>query len=186
MECQDVYRLMNRYIDGEITLEEEKVLEFHLGRCKVCQTEFSQLKDMNLMLNTLEPVHDFTDQVLAKIRAEKQMPKLKRWVPQTFGSWVKVAAVILLCVFLASHLYPKPAHEVIISKGQVKTEVSQEGTQKMTVLDGEIRVKGLEGKLTAINSQIVFEGEKADLHGNMWEGLWEKVKEFFSRLAEIF
>lgn len=186
MECQDVYRLMNRYIDGEITLEEEKVLEFHLGRCKACQKEFSQLKDMDLQLNTLEPTHDFTNRVMATIKAEKETPRLKRWMPQTFSGWVKVAAVILLCFFLMSHLYPKPAQEVIISKGQVQTEVSKEGTHKLTVVDGEIRVKGLEGKWTAINSKIVFEGKKADLKVNMWEDLWAKIKGFFSGLAEIF
>ena len=184
MECQDVYKLMNRYIDDEISPEEEKVLEVHLGRCKSCQTKFSQLKELKTRLNTVEPTHTFTFEVMAKIKAEKES-KFRQMLPKSLGGWAKVAAVVFLCFFLVSQLFPKPGgEEVIISKGQVRTEMSQEGTQQMTVVDGEIRVKGIKGGLTAINSKIVF--EKADLHNSIWAELWRKIKELFSGVTQLF
>lgn len=186
MECQDVYKLMNRYIDQEITAEEEKVLEFHLGRCKDCQKEFSRLKEMNEILNTLEPSHDFTVNVMARIKKER-VSLYRRWLPKSRTGRIAVAAAILFGVLLISPAFgPGPAQEMIISSGQVQTQVNDSGEKQMTVVDGEIRIKGLNGKVTAINSQIVFEGTTADLDISWWGQVKQKISALYQRVSRWF
>lgn len=181
MECQEVFKLMNRYIDGEITPEEEKVLEFHLGRCKACQIEFSQLKEMSEFLSTMEPAHDFTAKVLAKVQVGKRV-SFKRWLPRTRTGWVAAAAVFLLCVLTVTpFLGPRAEPQLIISSGQVQTEISQDGEQKLTVKDGEVRVQGLNGMFTAINSNVIFEGTQT---AGLNQGLWDRIKTTFIEVYE--
>ncbi len=177
MDCQDVYKLMNRYIDQEITLEEERVFEFHLGRCLKCQKEFSGLKELSSFLDTLEPPRDFTDKVMARIQEEKN-PFYKKWKFKSYHKWVGVAATIILCIFLMSSLGSKPT-EMIISSGQVETQTNEQGQQELTVIDGEIIIKGLEGTFNAINSQIYLDNTRADLKIGIWDKVMYKIQEIF-------
>lgn len=184
MDCQEVYKLMNHYIDNEITPEEEKVLEFHLGRCTACQKEFSKLKEMCMTMNTMQPSHDFTVQVMGKI--QKHKTARKRWLPKTYVGWASaVAAVILLCILVSPFWGTKTDPELIISSGQVQTVPGEKG-QDLTVVDGEIHVKGHSGMLTAINSQIIFEGTKADLNKGIFDQIVDGVKHFFEKIRDWF
>jgi hypothetical protein len=184
MDCQEVYKLMNHYIDNEITPEEEKVLEFHLGRCKACQKEFSQLKEMCTTMSTMQPSHDFTTKVMGRIQKEKK--SRKRWVPKTYVGWATAAAAVLLCFILIAPLWGSRADsELIISSGKVQSVPGDQG-QDLTVVDGEIRVKGHNGVLTAINSKIIFEGTKADLNKGLWDQIVDGVNQIFEKIQSWF
>lgn len=184
MDCQEVYKLMNRYIDNEITPEEERVLEVHLERCKVCQKEFSQLKEMCSGLGTMGPSHDFTAKVMGRIQKERQARK--RWLPKTYLGWGIAAAVVFICFLLVSPLWSSQSDsEVIISSGQVQAVPGENG-QDLTVVDGEIRVTGHSGVLTAINSQIIFEGTKANVHKGIWDQITDGVKRVWGAILGWF
>ncbi len=181
MDCQDVYKLMNRYIDREITIEEERVLEFHLGRCTNCQKEFSKLKEMSFLLDTLELSHDFTSKVMTKIQEEKK-PLITRLIPKSSYKWVGIAATILLCIVLISSRNGLKTTEMIISSGQVQTETNEQGEQKLTVVDGEILVKGLEGTFNAINSQVYLDTTRADFKMGIWDHVKYKIRDIFNQI----
>lgn len=185
MDCQDVYNLMNRYIDGEIMPEEERVLEFHLGRCKGCQREFAELKEMNEFLNTLEPTHDFTQQVMAKVHTGKEQ-RVRRWLPKTYQGWTAVAATLLVCLFLVHGWLDSKDPQVIISQGQVTQGVNETGENELTVVDGKIEINGLKGSLKAINSQILVKGTRADLHETWWDRFKEHLNQFVDKVTSWF
>ncbi|AZR73164.1 hypothetical protein BBF96_07060 [Anoxybacter fermentans] len=180
MDCQNAYKLMNRYIDGEITSEEEKVLEFHLLRCRGCQKEFGEIKELNLMLNTLYPSYDFTSKVMARIEEEKGSG-IRRRFKRGKWLWIGAVAVILLCIFLFSNLFDRDM-ELIISSGQVKTENNKSGQRELTVVDGEIRINGLAGTLNAINSQIYLEGVRADFGMGFFDSIKYEIKEIYLKI----
>lgn len=181
MDCPDVFNLMNRYIDGEITPEEERVLEFHLGRCKDCQQEFAEMKEMNIFLNTLEPSHNFTDQVMTKIQEEKKN-RYKRWLPKSLKGWTSVAAILLLCTFLSNGWVGLNKPQVIISQGQVTHRVGENGEKELTIVDGKIEINGLKGTLNAIDSQIMVKGTRADLEDNWWDRFKDHVKSIYLKV----
>lgn len=188
MDCQNVYKLMNRYIDGEITQEEERVLEFHLERCRDCQIEFGQLKELDILLNSLEPSRNFTTTVIQQIQ-EKKRSKFKRWLPKTKKGWLGVAAVILLCFYLFPPWFMRTSEPgLIISSGEIVSGTTENGEHELRVENGEIWIKDLEGTLTAINSQIFLENPEAEVKENIFAkikqgiiNLYNKIKSYFIR-----
>ncbi len=186
MDCQAVYELMNRYIDDEITPEEERVLEFHLERCRDCQKTFGEFKDLNLLLNSLEPSKNFTNNVMAKIQKSKQFNPNK-WIYIHRKSLIGVAAVFLLFVLvLAPWSNNKNSADIIISQGQVERGITPEGNQAVTVRNGEVTIKGLNGTFNAINSQIILEKTTADLKSGLWGQFRYKIQNLYFQVKGWF
>lgn len=184
MDCQAVFKLMNRYLDEEINLEEERVLEFHLERCHQCQKLFGELKSMHLLLNTLEPSHDFTTKIMGKINDTKENGS--KWLARLQKSWIGVAIVILLLIFSLSIFRSPTTPELIISSGHVQTGVGLTGQQELIVKEGKITIRGLPGTVEAINSQIVLQKTSADLNLNIFEQMKDRLGQFYQQIKTFF
>lgn len=186
MDCQAVYELMNRYLDAEISLEEERVLEFHLERCHHCQKLFGELKDLHIQLNSLEPSHDFTANVMGKIYHTKALPS--RWFGNLRQKQKRVAVAILFLVFGSFFLQSivRPTPEVIISEGHIQTGISATGERELIVKEGKIKITGLSGTVQAINSQIVFQKTSADLYSGFFSQVKEKIYQLYQQIKVWF
>jgi predicted anti-sigma-YlaC factor YlaD len=72
-----------KYLDGEINIEEEKLLNEHLKLCKECRLEFAALKDTYSMLENVEleePPDNVEQAVLSQIeREDAARNRIKAW-----------------------------------------------------------------------------------------------------------
>jgi len=77
--CEKYIPLMSDYIDGDLTLEEKKVIDTHFHDCEKCRNFFHSFKNSIQLIEYLEinscppEVKDRLDQILSsKIKQKKQ------------------------------------------------------------------------------------------------------------------
>lgn len=99
-ECKDFQRLMNRYLDGEITQGEKTLLDRHITMCRDCSREF---KALQLGLDTLASIHvpepdaGFTSDTVKKAFRAKRILARRQKVMTWFlaGLTVMISALIV-------------------------------------------------------------------------------------------
>ena len=70
MACKVYQDLIDKYIEGLVTLEEKNILERHIKVCPECRQEMKDLKQIIKAANSLEPVElplDFMPNLMEKI-----------------------------------------------------------------------------------------------------------------------
>jgi anti-sigma factor RsiW len=81
MKCRQIYPLMQAYLDGEVTPEEERQVEAHIRACQVCR---HRLVDLARTANRIsddqriDPSEDFTRRLLAQLHESKPTTKQPR------------------------------------------------------------------------------------------------------------
>ena len=77
----EVVQYMHEYLDGEISPDEEQVLNEHLESCEECQKLFDELSDAVAFLEHAEPMQapaGFAEGVMARLPQSIQQKKKKR------------------------------------------------------------------------------------------------------------
>lgn len=80
MDCEHMLDLMQRYVDLDLTAEEEEQLNEHVDHCSQCATAFARLKalsDALLQLPKVTPKYSIVDAILPKL-AEYDMQMQER------------------------------------------------------------------------------------------------------------
>lgn len=54
MKHQDIKTLISAYREGELNVEERRLVEEHLAGCAECRTEFEELKQLEEVLNKMQ------------------------------------------------------------------------------------------------------------------------------------
>lgn len=198
MQCSQTYvELMHKFLDEEITTEEEKQLRNHLNGCPSCQSHFQELKKAIAFVQSTAHIQaplNFTNNVMANLPKEKPVATYQRWVKahpmlaaaavfiilmggSVFSTWNNNAE---LSVSKQSNLQIKD-HTVIVPKGEVV-----EGD--VIVRNGDLKIEGeVHGDVVVINGdqymasagQVTGEIEEID---EVFGWLWYNTKSFFSRL----
>jgi anti-sigma factor RsiW len=103
--------LLNRYVDGEVTVEEEQRVERHLRRCAGCRRFTQQQKQMaqqlRLEVHDARQAEDFDRLEMRIKRAVGRRPQLRESLP----SWkllLPVGATAALALFFFSSLFQPP------------------------------------------------------------------------------
>lgn len=55
MKCKDAHRMMNAWIDGELSPDKRTVFEHHLTRCETCSERAQDLQRLTDLLGTRSP-----------------------------------------------------------------------------------------------------------------------------------
>jgi len=74
MNCNQIKKLINPYIDQILQAETAQQVEEHLKSCPICREEYQRLKKMITYLNSLSEVNapkNFNQNIMAKISKEK-------------------------------------------------------------------------------------------------------------------
>ena len=101
--CREYEGLISAFIDGEITEPERAKLMEHMAACPACQSYFDDQIAIHDALTGLEAQApaDFSEQVMARVRAmpqERPQEEKKRIV---FPSWRRWAALAACCALAA-------------------------------------------------------------------------------------
>lgn len=70
MNCKNANKLINRYIDGELSKSQSKELEFHLNSCSNCSKVYSKTKSS---LDLLKPTSEIEEQAFYYTRLKQKM-----------------------------------------------------------------------------------------------------------------
>lgn len=173
MKCkQEATKLMHKYLDGELTKEEEGHLRSHLQSCEACQRHFHELKRTITLINSTEHIsasENFTKNVMRNLPKEKKRVGYRRWFKA--HPIVTAAAIFFLFMFGGVFSAWNQEGQVTVSKQQgliiqESTVIVPEGVTvegDLVVKNGDLEIKGtVDGDVVLINGKYLNEELKGD------------------------
>jgi hypothetical protein len=138
MNHAETFPLLNDYVDGDLTLQQQIELEAHLRACMECQAQVRQLRSLLFeaakLPRSIEPLHDLWPEV--KVRITRQAPILPmRPIKARLSGWtqhITTAAAILLVAVGSFYLSSRPSASwrVVALQGTPRiasTEIMEQG-----------------------------------------------------------
>ena len=205
MKCdKEVFSLIHKYFDEEITESERVFLNDHLKDCEDCRAHMNQLKKSIAFIQSashIETPANFTNFVMSSLPQQKPSVGWKHWVRK---HPIFVAASIFI-IFMASStvsmwvdggdqlsvsgqanlIIDKERNVVVVPEGEIV-----EGD--LLIKNGSIQIDGqVNGNITVINGQK-YMASAGQVAGNIEEinkgldWLWYNVKSFFADVINIF
>jgi len=112
MECEEIHRLLNAYLDGELDQERQLEVERHLILCASCESLAREHQELRAFFKIGAIRYKAPLQLKAKILAAAQREEAKQRFAFLRQSWIYAAAVITLGLFLALNiLFPDTQKE---------------------------------------------------------------------------
>ncbi|WP_203340732.1 anti-sigma factor family protein [Planococcus beijingensis] len=197
---ENVLHLMDDYLDGDISQNDERQLREHLESCSDCRKLYQELSKTIAFVQSASHIQapaDFVQKTMARLPKEKQRAGVQRW----FRRHPMLAAAALFCVLMSAALFTNfnddqqfafTKQPNLVVDGQ--TVIVPEGEKvvgDLTVRNGDLRVEGeLEGDVTIVNGQYmassgVITGEIEEID-QAFEWLWYTIKNGFKEAAAIF
>ncbi|MBD8069805.1 anti-sigma factor family protein [Bacillus sp. PS06] len=153
MNCPtDTIQLMHKYLDEEITHEEENTLRKHLDNCADCMKHFHELKKSIALVQStshIEAPSDFTMKIMENLPKEKKTVSFNRW----FKNHPMLTAASLFILLMTGSVFSLWDNNQEFSVTKQPNLVIENNT--VIVPEGEI----VEGNVTVKNGSIVIEGE---------------------------
>lgn len=109
MNCRDFEPLIQRYLDGDISIEERSAVEKHIKECEVCRLELAEFEKLSHMLSSLEKLptpKDFLQNVRIKIDAKQGIfQKLILLFSQHLRLRHSFGIAAIICAFIALFMW---------------------------------------------------------------------------------
>ncbi|MBH0231732.1 zf-HC2 domain-containing protein [Halobacillus yeomjeoni] len=166
MDCnKQAVALMHKYMDGDLTQEEERRLRHHLQACSTCQNHFHELKKTTTLIKNTGPVSapkNFTSNVMANLPKEKKKKRYTRFLQK--HPILTAAAVFFILMFSSVFTTWNQDQQVTVSKQENleirdNTVIVPEGVTvngDLVVRNGDLRIEGqINGDVTIINGDII-------------------------------
>ncbi|HLS09589.1 zf-HC2 domain-containing protein [Lentibacillus sp.] len=212
MNCSnEAVELMHKYLDHDLTKEEEQKLRIHLEDCEACQKHFHELeRTIKLIQNTeqIKAPADFKDNVMQNLPAEKKSVKYTRW----FKAHPVLTAAAIFFIFMFSGMFSTwdQNGELVVSKQENleirgDTVIVPEGVTvdgDLVVKNGNLRIDGtVDGDVRLINGELIEEEDTIEGSGlmasagevngdlqqvdQMFEWLWLHLKDLFKNIFSL-
>jgi anti-sigma factor RsiW len=202
MSCSSEFvQLLHKYMDHEVTSEEEKKIKEHLQTCKECYQHFHELeKTVALVKSTshIEAPIDFTKAVMDKLPKEKRTVSWKRW----FKGHPLLAAASMFVLLMTGSLFSawnedqdfsvSKQSNLVVENSKVTVPKGEVVKGDVTVKNGELIIEGtIQGDVTVINGdnylaqagQVTGEIEEVD---ELFEWLWYHIKSISQDVVGVF
>jgi anti-sigma factor RsiW len=202
MSCSSEFvQLLHKYMDHEVTSEEEKKIKEHLQTCKECYQHFHELeKTVALVKSTshIEAPADFTKAVMDKLPKEKRTVSWRRW----FKGHPLLAAASMFVLLMTGSLFSawnedqdfsvSKQSNLVVENSKVTVPKGEVVKGDVTVKNGELIIEGtIQGDVTVINGdnylaqagQVTGEIEEVD---ELFEWLWYHIKSISQDVVGVF
>jgi anti-sigma factor RsiW len=202
MSCSSEFvQLLHKYMDHEVTSEEEKKIKEHLQTCKECYQHFHELeKTVALVKSTshIEAPTDFTKAVMDKLPKEKRTVSWRRW----FKGHPLLAAASMFVLLMTGSLFSawnedqdfsvSKQSNLVVENSKVTVPKGEVVKGDVTVKNGELIIEGtIQGDVTVINGdnylaqagQVTGEIEEVD---ELFEWLWYHIKSISQDVVGVF
>jgi len=142
MNCKNIKKLLQLYLDEALTFGEKQLVEKHLETCPACRAELKSLSAVVRLIKSLPEIStppDFTDKLMSKISQIKekerervipawQMSLKNLWgTPRYRYSLVSILTVAVFCVFTFVFLFhpsPLPGQRETLAQVEVTFTIS--------------------------------------------------------------
>jgi anti-sigma factor RsiW len=100
MDCNEVRRLLDAYVDGEIELTRQLDVEAHLAGCTACKKEAEAAIEFSHSIQMNTPVYKAPPELKAEVRAmlRKVSKSESGWISELRRPLVYATAVLLVCL----------------------------------------------------------------------------------------
>ncbi len=166
MNCsKESVGLMHKYLDGDITRQEEEQLRIHLQGCELCQKHFHELKRAVTLVQSTEQVTapaDFTTKVMQRLPEEKKRMGYLRWF-KTHPA-LTAAAIFVILMFGGVLSAWNENNSLVVSKQENlvirgDTVIVPEGETvegELIVKNGNLRIDGtVDGNVVLVNGELI-------------------------------
>ncbi|WOV87249.1 anti-sigma factor [Sporosarcina oncorhynchi] len=189
---QPVIHLMHAYLDGDISREDEQLLQEHLNTCPQCKDIMEEFKMSELFLQSASPIEapdGFVSGVMSRLPKEKSQAGISRILRRH----PLMAAAALFFLLMSATLFSNFSNNQqfsftkqpnLVIEGE--TVVVPEGEiikGDLVVKNGNIRIEGeVDGNVTVIRGSK-YMASTAVVTGNIeeidkaFDWLWYKIKE---------
>jgi anti-sigma factor RsiW len=105
MNCGEVNRFLDAYLDGELDAQQEHRLERHLGLCPSCQSLAQERQEFASFFMTDPVAYSAPPQLKARILATVHRKQARQRFASSCWPWVYATAVVISSLFLALSLF---------------------------------------------------------------------------------
>lgn len=202
MSCSSEFvQLLHKYMDHELSSDEEKKVKEHLQSCKECYQHFHELeKALALVKSTshIEAPKDFTQAVMNSLPKEKKTVSWNRWLK---GHPLLAAASLFLLLMTGSlfsawsedqHFSVSKHSNLVVENSKVTVPEGEVVKGDVTVKNGTLIIEGtIEGDVTVINGEkyLASAGHvtgKIEEVDEMFEWLWYHIKSLSQEVVGVF
>ncbi|WP_226671351.1 anti-sigma factor family protein [Metabacillus litoralis] len=207
MSCSNEFiQLLHKYMDQELSEEDETRVKDHLHICEKCYHHFHELeKAVALVQSTshIEAPSDFTSAIMNRLPKEKRTVSWNRW----FKGHPLLSAASLFLLLMTGSLFSawnEDQHFSVSKQSNLVVENSRVTVPEGEVVEGDVTVKNgtlsiegtINGDVTVINGEII-NGEKyvasagqvtGDINevNELFEWLWYHIKSTSKDVVSIF
>ncbi|AOV06563.1 anti-sigma factor family protein [Sporosarcina ureilytica] len=191
---EQIVHYMHAYLDGDISRDDERVLNEHLKQCTSCQELMDDLIGAVQFIEKAEHIQapsGFVDGVMARLPKEKSQAGIQRWLRRhpllaAVAMFFILMSVSVLSSYGNDQQFSVTKQPNLIVEGE--TVIVPEGEVikgDVVVKNGELRVEGeVDGNVTVIHgskymaSTAVVTGTSQEID-KAFDWLWFKIKETF-------
>lgn len=147
MRCAQVASLVERYIDGALSLKEAAAVDMHIGTCPSCAEQIATARRLVAVLGAepmLKAPRDFADRVMEAVyRQQPSAERVPLRAPLPVYRRLGLSFVLTAIVLTASLLIPSVAYPSFF--GGQRTEVGAARTVKRAIASADSAVRGILG-----------------------------------------
>ena len=197
--CQEpVIHLMHAYLDGDISREDEQILQKHLASCESCRETMDEMKLSALFLMEAPPIETpegFVSGVMARLPKEKSQAGFQRLLRRH----PLVAAAALFLILMSATLFSSFGNDqqfsftkqpnLVVEGETVVVPAGEVVKGDIVVKNGNLRIEGeVDGNVTVIHgskymaSTAIVTGKSEEID-KAFDWLWYNIK---STVKEIF
>ncbi|MDQ0232399.1 anti-sigma factor family protein [Metabacillus malikii] len=201
MSCSSEFvHLLHKYMDQELTTQEEEMVKDHLHSCQECYQHFHELeKTVALVQSTshIEAPRNFTQSVMSNLPREKRTVSWNRWVK---GHPLLSAASLFILLMTGSlfsawnedqNFSVSKQSNLVVENSQVIVPEGEVVKGDVTVKNGSLRIEGtIEGNVTVINGEqyLASAGHvtgEIEVIDEMFEWLWYHMKSLSKDVVNV-
>lgn len=162
-ECVQIEPLFDKYLDGDITVQEYRLLRTHLSQCPPCHDDWHNLERAIRQVENLsehKPSDEFMPKLLTRLPSQRRFPKQWRlWVAGVAAAGLFIAVVGLSSMsdgYMAMMTLPGPGGSRTVPTQRVTVLPDDTVLQgDLTVVNGDVYVAGrVEGNVSAVGGRV--------------------------------
>lgn len=188
---EQIVHYMHAYLDGDISHEDERILNEHLEECSACREIMDGLMDSVTLLESAMPLQapdGFVDGVMSRLPKEKSQVGIQRWL----RSHPLLAAAAMFFILMSASVFSSFGNDqqfsvtkqpnLVVEGETVLVPEGEVVKGDVVVKNGELRIEGeVDGSITVINgskymaSTAVVTGTSEEID-KAFDWLWYKIK----------
>ena len=128
MKCEEVHRLLDIYLDGELDFTQRPELEQHLAVCSACRSLIEEHREFRTFFTANLATYEAPARLKAKVRAALRQEQAKKRFSLFLQPWIYATAIVVVAAFAALNiLFPGAENQlsqqaVLLHSNSLSTE----------------------------------------------------------------